>query len=287
MKISDIHMRDPFVLVENGVLYLYGTTDKNVLEGKADGFLMYKSCDLQNFDGPYEVFSASKEFWADMNFWAPEVYKVNGKYIMLASFKSENTRRRSHVLFADSPYGPFIPAKEPLTPADWNSLDATFFEYKGKRYTFFCHEWTQIKVGAVCAAQLDENFTITGEICDLFKANDAKWTVTNDGTGSFVTDGPFVYDTGESLVMLWSSMAESGYATGLAVHDGSDDLRKGWKLMQHVVPCHKDAGHAMLFKWNNKLYLTLHSPNIPFGEERPLFIPVKWNKDKLNFDTEK
>lgn len=283
MKLSDIHMRDPFVLVDSGVAYLYGTTDENVLEGKSSGFLMYKSTDLHHFEGPYQVFHANNHFWADMNFWAPEVYKEDGRYLMFATFKNEKTHRRSQILYADSPFGPFVPNSEPLTPKHMDSLDATYFVWKETKYTFFCHEWTQINVGSICAAKLNARFEITGKIVEVLKANEAEWTVSNDGKGSYVTDGPFLYNTGREVIMLWSSISKTGYTTGIAIHDGSKDLCEGWQILPAVLPV-RDAGHAMLFEWNKQLYLTMHTPNFPFGCERPVFIPVYWNKSKLNFD---
>ena len=87
--------------------------------------------------------------------------------------------------------------------------------------------------------------------------------------------------------MLWSSMSTNGYATGMAIHDGTTDLLSGWKLLPYTIPCQADAGHAMLFNWRGQLFLSLHSPNFPFGEERPLFVPVVWDNEILNFETEK
>ena len=43
---SQIQMRDPYVFVENGTYYLYGTTDKNCWRGEPEGFNAYKSRDL-------------------------------------------------------------------------------------------------------------------------------------------------------------------------------------------------------------------------------------------------
>ena len=56
MKANEIQMRDPFVLVEDGKYYLYGTTNKDPWRGR-DGFNMYVSNDLEEFDGPYTGFT--------------------------------------------------------------------------------------------------------------------------------------------------------------------------------------------------------------------------------------
>ena len=80
MLLKDIYMRDPFVYVENGIAYLVGTTDETCWEGKAKGFLGYKSKDLVNFEGPFILFSNDGTFWADEHYWAPELYKIKDKY---------------------------------------------------------------------------------------------------------------------------------------------------------------------------------------------------------------
>ena len=95
MKIDEIFMRDPFLYVEDGIGYLVGTTDKTAWDGKACGFLGYKTYDLVNFEGPYVLFQRDDTFWADKNFWAPELHKYKGKYYLIASFKKEGMHRAS------------------------------------------------------------------------------------------------------------------------------------------------------------------------------------------------
>ena len=66
MKTSDINIRDPFVLCEGGRYYLYGTRGKDCW-GPADGFDVYVSDDLEEWDGPRECFHNDGSFWADRN----------------------------------------------------------------------------------------------------------------------------------------------------------------------------------------------------------------------------
>ena len=80
MKLNDIYLRDPYVYVEDGVCYLVGTSDIQAWGGKASGFLGYKSSDLQNFEGPFALFENTPSFWADENFWAPELHFINGEW---------------------------------------------------------------------------------------------------------------------------------------------------------------------------------------------------------------
>ena len=78
MKREEINIRDPFVLTRNGQYYLYGTRGATCW-GPADGFDVYVSRDLENWDGPFECFHNDGTFWADRNYWAPEVHEYHGK----------------------------------------------------------------------------------------------------------------------------------------------------------------------------------------------------------------
>ncbi len=125
MTFQDINIRDPFILPVDGKYYMYGTRGSTTF-GYATGFDVYVSEDLESWSAPHPVFEASAEFWADRNFWAPEVHAYRGKYYMFASFKAENACRGTQILSADTPMGPFVPlTREPVTPRDWECLDGT------------------------------------------------------------------------------------------------------------------------------------------------------------------
>ena len=89
MKKEDIHIRDPFILTDTGskTYYLYGTTDLNCWDGVCTGFDVYSSNDLEEYEGPFPAFRSPPDFWADQNYWAPEViYDEETKlYVPLAS----------------------------------------------------------------------------------------------------------------------------------------------------------------------------------------------------------
>ena len=94
MKLCDIHLRDPFVFAEDGVYYLYGTRrgfDVKVVPWK--GLDVYTSADLIEWSEPHECFTRPDGFWADRDFFAPEVYKYNGAYYILLQ---EAGSRRDH-----------------------------------------------------------------------------------------------------------------------------------------------------------------------------------------------
>ena len=125
MKLNEINLRDPYILTENGVCYLYGTTGgSSSWSGKAQGFDVYVSEDGENFIKK-PVFRPNPSFWSDENYWAPEVHKIGGKFFMFASFFRKGEHRKSHILVCDTPDGTFIPLPAPLTPENWDCLEKT------------------------------------------------------------------------------------------------------------------------------------------------------------------
>lgn len=287
MKRDEIYIRDPFLFVEDGVGYLVGTTDKNAWGGKASGFLGYKTTDLENFEGPFVLFENNDSFWADENFWAPELHKINGKYYLVASFFKKGKCRASQMLISNEPMGKYIPLDKPFTPSDWECLDATIFYEDGKLYTIFCHEFLQTHDGEMCLAVLnDDMVSLKSEPVVLFKASEAPWVVSHEKTDpnftnrDFVTDGPFIHKLENgNLLMLWSSDSVDGYAMGMAISENG--INGPWTHVEKPL-FSKDGGHGMFFKFNGKNYVSLHHPNFPSLSERPFFFEVEEKEGKLH-----
>lgn len=147
---------NPFILPENDWYYLYGTTDVNPWEGKATGFDVYRGRDLENWEGPFPAFRPCGDFWADENFWAPEVHVYQNGYCLFASFKTRGKPRRIQILRAAKPLGPFAPySSAELAPSGWECLDGTLYvDENGVPYMVFCHEWLQVSDGEICAVRL-------------------------------------------------------------------------------------------------------------------------------------
>ena len=278
MKLSEINIRDPFILSHNNKYYLYGSrvgvpTDE-LYWGKQTGFDVYESIDLENRSEPKSVFEKHDGFWGTRDFWAPEVHLYNGKFYMFATFKAEDKCRGTHILVSDSPEGPFVPVSEnPATPMDWECLDGTLYiDKKGKPHIVFCHEWLQIGDGEICEAELSADLTkVVSAPRTLWKASEFKGvkSVRKNET-AFVTDGPFLYRNADGdLYCLWSSFAENGYVE-LAAKSDNGDIDGNWTVLQTPVS-EKDGGHGMVFRtFGGKEYFTMHKPNEPVTAERPV-----------------
>lgn len=300
MKTSEIQIRDPFIvpMADEGLYYMFGTTDKNCWLPPGSGFDCYKSRDLEEWEGPIEAFRPAEDFWATKNYWAPEVHEFNGRFYMFATFKAERRYRGTQILVSDSIEGPYEPLTDgPVTPRNWECLDGTLYvDEKENPWIVFCHEWTQVHNGSVCAMPLSMDLKeAVGKPQFLFDATEAAWVhqlkdwaVDGDGERhrmpAYVTDGPYMHrmESGQ-LVMLWSSMGESGYAMGFARSE-SGTIDGPWT--QEDTPLwKKDGGHGMLFRtFDGRLMMTFHSPNIT-PDERPVFIEIEEADDGFQIKT--
>ncbi|MEK3877142.1 glycoside hydrolase family 43 protein [Paenibacillus sp. FSL M7-0420] len=286
---KNLQIRDPYVLPlagheqEQGTYYLYGSTDSNIW-GPGTGFNAYTGTDLEHWDGPFPVFRPEPDFYAERNFWAPEVYNYGGNYIMFATFRrKDNDLLGTAVLISLHPLGPFIPHSEgPVTPQEWSSLDGTLYvDRKGQPWMVFCHEWQQTGDGEVCAMRLTEDLrSAAGEPVVLFRASEAPWTTPFRSERyadqlNYVTDGPFLFRSSDddALYLLWASFINNTYALGIA-RSGSGEITGPW-LHQEEALYRQDGGHAMVFRaFGGQLMLAIHTPN-QTPEERPLFVELE------------
>ena len=273
MKTNEINIRDPFVLPYEGRYYMYGTRGATTFTGYADGFDVYVSSDLENWEGPIEIFHRPEGFWADHNFWAPEAHVYNGKIYLFATFAGEGTRMGTASLAADDPRGPFVPLSDgTLTPESWRCLDGTLYASpEGEPYLVFCHEWTQVRDGEICAVRLSSDLSrAVGEPKLLFRASQGAPSIWPYREINWVTDGPFLLRTDDGrLHLLWSSFGEGGYVQALA-HSDTDGIDGHWTVDRELL-FDRNGGHGMIFRdFAGQYTLTLHSPNKTLME-RPVF----------------
>jgi arabinan endo-1,5-alpha-L-arabinosidase len=290
IKNSNLQIRDPFVVpvAQEGQYYLFGSTDTNIW-GKGTGFNVYVGRDLMEWEGPYAVFRPGADFYAENNFWAPEVHKYEDRYYMFATFRrKDNDLLGTAVLVSDSLLGPFTPHSEgPVTPKDWCSLDGTLFiDEEGLPWIVFCREWQQVADGQVCAVRLTKDLKETiGEPVVLFSASQAAWPTAFQharypGQDNYVTDGPSLYRTGAGvLLMLWASFINNTYALGVATSESGTVL--GPWVQEEEALFRSDGGHGMLFHaFDGSLMLAVHTPN-QTPNERPLFLRIEEVAGKL------
>ena len=294
--IRDIHISDPFILADpvSRKYYTYVQFADPArfpqLQSDEPRFFALESADLIHWSEPQVCFEKG-DFWADLDYWAPEVHIWKGKYYLISSFRAKGSYRKCQCLVSDSPKGPFhYIRQEPVTPEGWQCLDGTLFaDRTGRPWMIFCHEWLQVNDGQVCAVPLSDDLgTAVGDPVILFYASDGPWRskrVYKDYHG-FVTDGPFLHRMKNgSLIMLWSGFSENGgYTTGYARSKFGDVLGP-W--VQEPEPLYAlDGAHSMLFyTFEGQLMMSLHCPNDHF-RKRILLFEMQEDGNKLRIINE-
>lgn len=291
-KTDEFLVRDPYILLHNGLYYMYGTG-----LATTKGYGCRVSPDLEHWSKSYNVFVAGDDFDGIGDFWAPECHYYNGNFYLFASYRSKNTGYRGTSVFkSSSPLGPFVEISDGhITPHTSDSIDGTLYIDKdGQPWMAYVCEWTAAEdgVGRMAVAKLSDDLShFISEPKEIFRADAPHWSA------SVVTDGPFLYTTSEgSLLMLWSTVSHEGYCVGIA--RSSDNKIDGtWtqeftRLYSGVLNFGKndayDGGHPMLFTTKEgKLMLAIHSPNSSQGEgenrvfEHAVFYEMEEKHDTL------
>ena len=291
--VRDVHISDPCILADpaSRLYYTYvqfaDTRRFPDLPAGRGRFFALESPDLIHWSRPQVCFEKG-DFWAGLDYWAPECHIWQGKYYLISSFRAEGTYRRCQCLVSDSPKGPFRPIRnEPVTPEGWQCLDGTLYaDRTGAPWLVFCHEWLQVEDGQICAVPLSQDLgEAIGEPKILFRASDAPW-VGPIAKGGGVTDGPFLHRLpGGKLIMLWSSfVADGGYAMSYAI-SRFGDIQGPWE--QRNEPLYAmDGAHSMLFyAFSGQLMMACHCPNEHL-KKRMLIFEMEERPDSLHIINE-
>ena len=143
---------DPYLFYDEGTFYLYGTTRKYVKPGSiVEKFEVYYSTDLVNWKDGGACFSPARGDWCTSRLWAPEVYKIDGKYYMYyTAATGDSGVLHGSVAVADSPLGPFtnkisdsVTGKKPVFDFGNNfpTIDGSLFiDDDGAMYYYFVRD---------------------------------------------------------------------------------------------------------------------------------------------------
>jgi len=210
-----IELADPFIFREGDAYYLFGTAAN-------DGFAVWTSSDLVNWTKRDHVFRRTSETWSRRDFWAPELFKHQGKYYLhftaMGGGKERNRRHRRIVLaHGDSPLGPFEEIKAPWFDdgsGDRPIIDGHVFrDHDGQLYLYSValdappkHKCFDIQV-----RKLDDQLNVSPDVTMCVSP-------TLDWEGDLVNEGPIVLRHGDTYLMTWSANPywERNYSVGLA-----------------------------------------------------------------------
>ena len=132
LDVADLRIRDPFVFTDvPNARYIMVASMSNRQRG-TKGWECYTSKDLRHWQAPVTVFTPPAGFWADRDFWAPELHTYRGKFYLFGTLSTERVKRGTQVFVADGPLGPFHAHTDTAaTPHDWMALDGTLYVDSG------------------------------------------------------------------------------------------------------------------------------------------------------------
>jgi len=297
VPLTELSMSDPFIYPDPETKTYYLTST---------GGSLYKSKDLQNWTGPYNVIDLSGTWMNGAFVAAAEIHKYNGKYYYAGTWNNhgvciEQVERRYNVplnqtqlLVSDNIEGPYLPLVKDSTfclgPVDWDIIDGTLYEEDGVKYMVFVHEWTQLIDGTMAYMPLSDDLTHrTAEPTTIFRASEAAWSKEMNSIGEatfgmkmpgWVTDGPQMFRTQTGVLgMLWSSWGENRYANGIA-YSTSGSIKGPW-VQEEKSFKGDNSGHGMLFRTfeGRLLYIVHHVDGN--GPRKPQIWTVDDSGDKL------
>ncbi|WP_202912371.1 glycoside hydrolase family 43 protein [Sphingobacterium olei] len=268
----EVAFGDPFIVYDetSDRYYMYGTG------GVENGFMAYASDDLKNWESQGAVYTSKQDkAWGTKDFWAPEVYKRDGKFYMFysAHWKENPTNElenyRIGIAVSDSPIGPFIDMTgAPLFDPGYPIIDGNvYFGEDGKLYLYYsrcCYkhpvqseiaDWAkkeglyqEIEESWIYGVELAADFSaVIGEPKLLLRPpvsladKQSEWesrSVTSREVNRRWTEGSYLFKKNDVYYMMYS-----------ANHFGGENYAVGYATASHPLgPFEKSASNPILEK---------------------------------------
>jgi len=305
MIVTDVtNIGDPQILLHEGVYYEYSTCG----EFGPSGFYTRKSTDLIHWSEPIYCFDSTLpgNDWGFNCFWAPEVVKCGGKFVMhysanVASMRKEGsgkTNLRIGVAVSDSPEGPFIDVYgRPMFDLGYSTIDGSVLMTPGGNYFYYSRDCSEniidgVKVSQLYVVRMSDDLTsvygehkliTTPEYPFELKSMSLDWK-----TPHIWNEGPNVIEYAGRYLMNYSAnyYASNDYSICMAV---ADDPMGPWiKPASNPVFCSDGglfgAGHNAFFRTaSGELYTSFHvqtNPEKPGGDRRIVIGKVELSVDE-------
>jgi len=238
-------LADPTIFEHNGTYYLYGTKNNPNIAG--EGFLVYTSTDMENWEGPagaHDGFAFKKgDGYGATGFWAPQIFEYNGKFYMAYTANEQ-------IAFAESssPLGPFTNAGNAL-PSDGKQIDPYVFFDNGRIYLYHVKLANGNRI-FVAEMESDLSAIKTSTLTECIHATKPWENTENLSWG--VTEGPTVLKDGSTYYMLYSAndFRNKEYAVGYATADnpfGPWDKENNSPFISRQLLGYPGTGHGDVF----------------------------------------
>lgn len=240
-------LADPFILYHDGMYYAYGTNHQ-------DGILVYTSTDLIHWKKHGFALHKS-DTWADRYFWAPEIYHINGRFLMYFTADYHIS-----AAWADSPLGPFIqPEKKPMW--DTRGIDhSLFIDPDGKPYIFW--NLSAEERGIFVAELEDDLITIKGDTIRHCFGPQQPWEVVEN----LISEGPFCISHEGKFILTYSANDYRSKDYGVGAAEADSPLGP-WKKYENNPLLHRPDGlvgtghHSFFHDKDGKMWVVFHAHN--------------------------
>ena len=261
---------DPFILNEESGYYMFAT-------GGSIGFNVWRSENLSAFEKSKAL---KKLSWASGDYWAPEVYRVGEKYVMLYTARCrENGSLRTGIAFSDMPEGPYEdPLGRPLMDYGYATIDATLtWDDDGNPYLIYVRDCSENTVNGrqeshIYGVRLADNLmSVQGDPVLLLRP-EGEWETKSGDTRW--NEGPAVVRHGGKYYLFYSVngywMKE--YSVSVAVADsplGPYTKQENNPLLVYVEDDSgvtvSGPGHNAFFTVGDELFTAYHTHTYPLA----------------------
>lgn len=206
----DVLLADPFIYHEGKTYYLYATA-------AGDGLLVWTSENLVDWQLRGHAFRRTRESWSRQHFWAPELFKHNGKYYLhytaVGGEGDEPKMRRIVLSESDSPLGPFKESKAPWFDPKQSTIDSHVFKDDDGQlylYSVYTGELFERKF-QINVRKLDKDLNPSKDVTICISPS-LPWE------GNYVNEGPFVLKHNGLYVLTYSANGyhDPNYCVGFA-----------------------------------------------------------------------
>jgi len=251
MSVSQVPLADPYILLDDGVYYAYGTHDANGIE-------YWTSTDLHYWQ--YGGLALSKANTSEQQwFWAPEVYQKNGKYYMYFS-----ANEHLFVATADSPRGPFRQLGSYLMNnliGDEKCIDSSvFFDEDGSAHLYFVR-FTDGNCIWTCDLANDYVTPVAGTLKLCFAVS-AAW----ENKLGRVCEGPFMLKHNGLYYLTYSAndYRSQDYGVGFARARNANGAWTKWAknpILQRTQGLVGTGHHSFFTDKDGQLRIVFHAHN--------------------------
>ncbi len=250
-----VPLADPFILCEKGVYYAYGTHSKEGITVATSSDLVHWKMDQGRSKGRLALHG--DDSFGRKWFWAPEVYRVGGRYLMYYSADL-------HVCAAtaDSPLGPFRQADKKPILEEGGIDNSLFMDDDGRAWMVYVH-FDRGNVVWLTEMEKDGLRAKPGTARMVLRATEP-WELKKPRCS--IAEGPFIVKVDGTYVLTYSAndYRDQDYAVGVATaqsldgpwkkYAGSPILRRRFGLV--------GVGHHSLFKdADDKWRIVFHAHN--------------------------